>query len=94
MFYYKFIALGLKICECQAFPTFYNVVLLLYGQILIRIRGKADHLIDGSVHRCITYNFSQGKFSTNAPFKFFFLGGGGGGGAGGFLGIEKDFLVF
>ena len=30
-------------------------------------RGKADHLIDGSVHRCVTYNFSQGKFSTNAP---------------------------
>ena len=38
LFYYKFITLSLKICECQAFPTFYNAVLLQYGQVLIRIK--------------------------------------------------------
>ena len=60
----------------------------LYTEVI-----DSDHLIQGSVHRRVTFNFSHatyirhGKFSTSAIFKFF-LGGGG------FLGIKKDFLVF
>lgn len=40
LFYYKFIRLSLKICECQTFPTFYNVVLLQYGQVLINYNER------------------------------------------------------
>lgn len=42
-----------------------------------RKQGKADHLSHGSVHHCVTYNFSHvtclrhAKFSTSALFKFF-----------------------
>ena len=51
----------------------------------------ADHLSHGSVHRRVSYNFSHvtclrhGKFSSSALFKYFL---------GGFLNIEKGFLVF
>ena len=48
---------------------------MLYTEVI-----DSDHLIQGSVHRRVTFNFSHatyirhGKFSTSAIFKFFWGG--------------------